>query len=190
MTVYQAHNNPSTSVVYDGSVVVGDTACSNTSFTSTGGTATLSATCYQYGRTKYSSWPSGAADSYSSYNTTTNRTPSFKFTVTPPSGFSISGSTLTVPKNTGKAREVFVQAYYGTTNSAFTVKITQAAGIVKTPINIGVHYEIQDRNESYFEISASEPVTSDVKLYIQLMDTGSLDKTEGTFAVTIPNGDD
>ena len=123
----QAANAFSTrTAVYDGTISVGTPTCTKTSFSSSGGTGTLSATCTQAGRYKYT-YTSGST-SYDSYTLSTNRTPTFSFSGTH-TGFSISGTTLTVASNSGNARSAKIYASYGGTNSG-NLTVSQAAGTI------------------------------------------------------------
>ena len=125
ITVTTISNKPTTSVVYDGTITVNTPTLSRYNSTSSpcpagGGTLTASATASQAGRTKYT-WPSGAAATYSSYNTSTSRTPTYAVSGT---GASISGSTITWASRgttAGNQRSATVTASYGgKTSSAAT----------------------------------------------------------------------
>lgn len=124
ITVTTISNKPTTSVVYDGTITVNTPTLSRYNSTSSpcpagGGTLTASATASQAGRTKYT-WPSGAT-TYSSYNTSTSRTPTYAVSGT---GASISGSTITWASRgttAGNQRSATVTASYGGTTSSAAI---------------------------------------------------------------------
>ena len=122
-TPTQEANTATTSTVYDGTITVSISASAGTSSSSPlsagGGTSTLSYSASQAGRTKYV-WTSGDT-SYSSYNTSTSRTPSVTGSAT---GFSLSGTTVTAADRgttTGDVRSVTYTASYGDVSKSVTI---------------------------------------------------------------------
>lgn len=122
-TASQAANNSTSSIVYDGDITINISADSGTSSSNplpaSGGTSTLSYSASQLGRTKYV-WDSGDA-SYSTYNTSTSRTPSITGSAT---GFSLSGTTVTAADRgteVGGTRSVTYTASYGGVSKSVTI---------------------------------------------------------------------